>query len=60
MLIRLINEHGQNWKYIQTLMPNRSRNQLKNRFFGRIRRINSRKLSISDKATTQNEISLAY
>lgn len=28
----LINQHGQNWKFIQTLMPNRSQNQLKTDF----------------------------
>ena len=39
-LIDLINEHGQKWKVLQSLMPNRSCSQLKNRFFGRIKRLN--------------------
>lgn len=58
-LIELINKEGQRWKYIQELMPHRSCSQLKNRFFGRIKRLNDKK--IAARGQTQNkEISLTY
>jgi hypothetical protein len=48
-LIALINQHGKNWRVIEQGMPGRSRNQLKNRFFGRIKRIHARKIAEGDK-----------
>ena len=42
-LIDLINSYGQKWKEIQKEMSNRSCSQLKNRFFGRLKKLNDKK-----------------
>ena len=42
-LIELINTYGKNWKLIEETMTDRSRNQIKNRYFGRIKRIDELK-----------------
>lgn len=47
LLVGLINQHGKNWKLVQRKLPHRSRNQIKNRLFGRILRIHSRNVSAS-------------
>ena len=43
-LIDYINSYGQKWKEIQKQMSNRSCSQLKNRFFGRLKKLNDKKL----------------
>lgn len=43
LLIDLFNTYGKDWKLIQTKMFKRSRNQIKNRFFGRILRLEAKK-----------------
>jgi hypothetical protein len=58
-LIHLLNEHGKNWKLIETLMPHRSKIQLKNRYFGRIKRINAKKVkSLKSEDTSADKLSL--
>lgn len=47
-LIRLINLHGKNWKAIEEGLTGRSKNQIKNRFFGKITRLNNKKRSLAD------------
>ena len=42
-LIALFNQYGKDWKIIQEKMGHRSRNQIKNRFFGRILRLDAKK-----------------
>ena len=37
-LLELIKEHGHRWKTIERFMCKRSQNQLKNRFYGRLKR----------------------
>jgi hypothetical protein len=44
-LVRLLNTYGKNWKLIEEGLTGRSRNQIKSRFFGKITRINNKKLS---------------
>ena len=36
-LLGLVREHGHQWRVIESLFGNRSQNQLKNRFYGRLR-----------------------
>jgi myb proto-oncogene protein len=43
LLIDLVNKFGRNWKEIEDRLRGRSRNQIKNRFFGKICRLNSKK-----------------
>lgn len=43
-LIRLINKHGKNWKLIEDEFIGRSRCQIKNRYFGKITRMNRKKM----------------
>ena len=42
-LIELYNRYGKDWQVIQNRMAHRSRNQIKNRFFGRILRLDAKK-----------------
>lgn len=42
-LIELFNTYGKDWKLIQKKMFRRSRNQIKNRFFGKILRLEAKK-----------------
>ena len=42
-LIDLFNTYGKDWRLIQDKMSSRSRNQIKNRFFGRILRLDAKK-----------------
>jgi hypothetical protein len=48
LLIDLVNEHGLDWKVVQKRLPLRSRNQIKNRLFGRILRIHEKKAERGD------------
>lgn len=45
-LVRLFNLHGKDWRAIEQSLPGRSRNQIKNRFFGKITRLNNKKLTL--------------
>lgn len=60
LLVNLLNKYGKNWKLIEQYMPNRSKNQLKNRYFGRIKRINSRKVDSlkGEETSSGNKLSL--
>lgn len=49
LLIALINRYGKNWKEIEEQLVGRSRNQIKNRFFGKICRLNARKIAQMEK-----------
>lgn len=44
LLVQLINHHGMDWEMFQKELPHRSRNQIKNRLFGRILRIHNKKI----------------
>jgi hypothetical protein len=50
VLIALVNKYSKNWKEIEDRMPGRCRNQIKNRFFGKIYRLNQKKLTQMDKS----------
>ena len=43
-LVRLINLYGKDWKTIEANFSGRSRSQIKNRYFGKIHRLNQKKL----------------
>lgn len=43
-LVRLINVFGKDWKAIEANFSGRSRSQIKNRYFGKIHRLNQKKL----------------
>lgn len=58
MLVQLLNEHGKNWKAIEDILVNRTQNQIKNRYFGRLKRISDKKLpqkERSQRETSSNE-----
>jgi myb proto-oncogene protein len=42
-ILELINKHGTQWKVIQQEMPNRTDNQIKNRYYGRLKLLLKRK-----------------
>jgi hypothetical protein len=50
-LIRLINIHGKNWKMVESEFIGRSRSQIKNRFFGKISRMNKKKMEEQNTCT---------
>ena len=52
LLIGLVNTFGKNWKEIEDRLPGRGRNQIKNRFFGKICRLNARKRAQLEKVET--------
>ena len=43
LLVNLLNEHGKNWRAIENILVNRTQNQIKNRYFGRLKRISDKK-----------------
>jgi hypothetical protein len=43
-LIALLNQNGKNWKIIEEGLGQRSLNQIKNRYYGRIKKLNDRKV----------------
>jgi hypothetical protein len=42
-ILELINKHGTQWKTIQQEMQNRTDNQIKNRYYGRLKLLLKRK-----------------
>lgn len=44
-LITLLNCNGKNWKVIEEGLPGRSLNQIKNRYYGRIKKLNDKKIN---------------
>ena len=44
-LVDLINQNGRDWKTISSVFPNRTQNQVKNRFFGRIQKLHLKKIA---------------
>ena len=42
-LVELLNVHGRNWKNIEDELNGRTQNQIKNRFFGRIKKLQDKK-----------------
>lgn len=42
-LVRLMNMYGKNWKYLEQNFEGRTQNQIKNRYFGRLKKINEKK-----------------
>lgn len=44
-LVELLNLHGRNWRLIEETMEGRTQNQIKNRFFGRIKKLNDKKVA---------------
>lgn len=52
-LVDLLNEHGKNWKIIEELLGDRTQNQIKNRYFGRLKRISDKKIALKDKAKAE-------
>ena len=45
MLVRLLNEHGKVWRLIEEHFPGRTQNQIKNRYFGRLKKLAEKKES---------------
>ena len=43
MLIKLLKEVGKNWEELERRFPGRTQNQLKNRYFGRLKRLDDKK-----------------
>lgn len=43
LLVELLNRHGRNWKNIEDALPGRTQNQIKNRYFGRIKKLQEKK-----------------
>lgn len=38
-----MNMYGKNWKYLEQNFEGRTQNQIKNRYFGRLKKINEKK-----------------
>lgn len=43
ILIDCLNEFGKDWKLIEDRLENRTQNQIKNRYFGRLKKLSDRK-----------------
>ena len=43
LLVNLLNNNGKNWKIIEEHFPGRTQNQIKNRYFGRLKKLAERK-----------------
>lgn len=43
-LVHFLNERGKNWGEAEAQFPGRSLHQIKNRYYGRFKRLNERKL----------------
>ena len=43
LLVNLLNKNGKNWKFIEEHFPGRTQNQIKNRYFGRLKKLAERK-----------------
>ena len=54
LLVNLLNAHGKNWKILEDTLQNRTQNQIKNRYFGRLKRISDKKMA-NDKARNDFE-----
>ena len=44
-LMELLNRHGKEWKKILQCFPQRTVDQLKNRYFGRLKKMNAKKMA---------------
>ena len=42
-LVAYINEYGKDWSRVEELLPGRSLHQIKNRYYGRLKRLSDRK-----------------
>ena len=43
MLIKLLAEYGKDWKELEKKMEGRTQGQIKNRYFGRLKRLEDKK-----------------
>ena len=46
-LMELLKKYGKDWEYIEGRLPGRTHNQIKNRYYGRIKRIEDKKIEAS-------------
>lgn len=42
-LINLMNRYGKNWKFLENNLEGRTQNQIKNRYFGRLKKLSEKK-----------------
>ena len=49
-LVNLLNKYGRDWKTIEENFEGRTQNQIKNRFFGRLKRISDKNATIRERA----------
>ena len=52
-LTELLNTYGTNWKIIEQQLKGRSQNQIKNRYFGRLKKLHEKKLKTLPKEQPQ-------
>ena len=45
LLVDLLNTNGKDWKMIEEHFPGRTQNQIKNRYFGRLKKLNEKKMA---------------
>ena len=43
LLVNLLNNNGKDWKMIEEHFPGRTQNQIKNRYFGRLKKLHEKK-----------------
>lgn len=43
-LVEFVNEYGKNWTLAQEIFPTKSVSHIKNRFYGRLRKLNDKKI----------------
>lgn len=44
-LVDLLNSYGTDWKIVEEKMSGRTQNQIKNRYFGRLKKLHEKKLN---------------
>ena len=52
-LTELLNTYGTNWKIIEQKLKGRTQNQIKNRYFGRLKKLHEKKLKTLPKEQPQ-------
>lgn len=55
LLVNLLNKNGKNWKFIEEHFPGRTQNQIKNRYFGRLKKLAERKANAQNNVGSKGE-----